>query len=65
MTNAVFVTMVIFAMFVLVSVIVVVTVVMVGVSTSHLENGHFEIFRVSGIEFEDILAFLKMEDGDG
>ena len=43
---------------------VAVAVVVVGVSTSHLENGHFEIFRVSGIEFEDILAFLKMEDGD-
>ena len=44
--------------------VVVMAVIVVGVSTSHLENCHCEIFRVNGVKFEDILAFLKMEDGD-
>ena len=43
---------------------VLVTVIMVGVSASHFENGHCEIFRVFCVEFKDILAFFEMEDGN-
>ena len=43
---------------------VAVAVVVVGVSASHFENGHCEIFRVFCVEFKDILAFFEMEDGN-
>ena len=59
MANAVLVTVL-----VTVLVAVLVTVVVVGVSASHFENGHCEIFRVFCVEFKDILAFFEMEDGN-
>ena len=59
MANAVLVTVL-----VAVLVAVLVTVVVVGVSASHFENGHCEIFRVFCGEFKDILAFFEMEDGN-
>jgi hypothetical protein len=52
------------AVLVTVLVAVLVTVVMVGVSASHFENGHCEIFRVFCVKFKDILAFFKVEDGN-
>ena len=52
------------AVLVTVLVAVLVTMVVVGVSASHFENGHCEIFRVFCVEFKDILAFFEMEDGN-
>ena len=39
-------------------------VIVVGVTASHLENSHCELFGVICVKFEDILAFFQVEDGD-
>ena len=37
---------------------VIVAVIVVGVTASHLENSHCELFGVICVKFEDILAFF-------
>ena len=39
-------------------------VVMVGVSASHFQNSHGEIFGMVAGNFDHVFAFLEMEDGN-